>query len=87
MPFGALMRNGKTYLSILLRHSCRENGKVGKRTIANLTHYPPEDVQAIELALKYKGDLGALGSLPAATWRARRMSWGLMAIPAGTHWW
>ena len=56
-------KNGKTYLSILLRHSYRENGKVCKRTVANLTHCPPEDVQAIELALKYKGDLGALGSL------------------------
>jgi len=56
-------KNGKTYLSILLRHSYRENGKVCKRTIANLTHYPPQDVRAIELALKYKGDLGALGSL------------------------
>ena len=56
-------KNGKTYLSILLRHSYRENGKVCKRTVANLTHYPPEDVCAIELALKYKGDLGALGSL------------------------
>jgi len=56
-------KNGKTYLSILLRHSYRENGKVCKRTVANLTHYPPEDVRAIELALKYKGDLGALGSV------------------------
>ena len=55
--------NGKTYISILLRHSYRENGKVRKRTIANLTHYPPEDVAAIELALKYKRDLAALGSL------------------------
>ena len=33
-------KNGKTHLSILLRHSYRENGKVGKRTVANLTHYP-----------------------------------------------
>ena len=56
-------KNGKTYLSILLRHSYRENGKVCKRTIVNLTHYPPEDVRAIELALKHKGDLGTLGSL------------------------
>lgn len=56
-------KNGKTYLSILLRHSYRENGKVCKRTVANLTHYPPEDVRAIELALKYKRDLGALGSV------------------------
>lgn len=55
--------NGKTYVSILLRHSYRENGKVRKRTVANLTHYPPEDTAAIELALKYKRDLSALGSL------------------------
>jgi len=54
--------NGKTYVSILLRHSYRENGKVAKRTIANLTHCPPEDVDAIELALKHKHDLSALGS-------------------------
>ena len=56
-------KNGKTYLSILLRHSYRENGKVCKRTIANLTHYPPEDVQAIELALEHKRNLATLGSV------------------------
>lgn len=55
--------NGKTYVSILLRHSYREDGKVRKRTIANLTHYPSEDTAAIELALKYKHDLAALGSV------------------------
>jgi len=54
--------NGKTYVSILLRQSYRQNGKVAKRTIANLTHCPPEDVDAIELALKHKHDLSALGS-------------------------
>ena len=56
-------KNGKTYLSILLRHSYRDNGKVCKRTIANLTRYSPEDVRAIELALKYKRNLAALGSV------------------------
>jgi len=54
--------NGKTYTSILLRHSYRENGKVAKKTIANLTHCATEDVNAIELALKHKHDLSALGS-------------------------
>jgi hypothetical protein len=52
--------NGKTYVTILLRHSYRENGKPCKRTIANLTHCPAEDVAAIELALKHKHDLSAL---------------------------
>ncbi len=55
--------NGKTYVSILLRHSYREDGHVRKRTIANLTHCPPEDVRAIELALDYKNNLAALGSV------------------------
>ena len=55
--------NGKAYETILLRHSYREGGKVLKRTIANLTHCPAEDVAAIELALEHKRDLSALGSL------------------------
>ncbi len=54
--------NGKAYASILLRHSYRKNGKVAKKTIANLTHCQTEDVNAIELALKHKHDLAALGS-------------------------
>ena len=33
-----------------------------KRTIANLTHCQPEEIAAIELALKNKNDLSALGS-------------------------
>jgi hypothetical protein len=46
-----------------LRHSYRKDGKVRKRTIANLTHYPPEDTAAIQLALKHKHNLAALGSI------------------------
>ena len=56
-------KNGKVYESVWLRHSYREGRKVRKHNIANLTHYPPEEVAAIELALKHKGDLAALGSL------------------------
>jgi len=56
-------KNGKVYESVWLRHSYREGRKVRKRSIANLTHYPPEEVAAIELALKHKGDLAVLGSL------------------------
>ncbi|MDP2969868.1 MAG: IS1634 family transposase, partial [Deltaproteobacteria bacterium] len=53
----------KIYRSILLRESYRENGKVKKRTIANLSHCTPEEVAAIKLALKHKEDLTVLGSL------------------------
>ncbi len=56
-------KNGRSYTAILLRHSYRQNGHVRKHTVANLTHYPAEDVAAIELALKHKGDVAALGSV------------------------
>ena len=52
--------NGKTYARHLLRETYREDGKVKHRTLANLTHCKPEEVEAIRLALKYKGDLGRM---------------------------
>jgi hypothetical protein len=55
--------NGRTYESIYLRESFRQDGKVKKRDIANLTHCDPAEIAAIELALKHKGDLAALASL------------------------
>jgi Transposase DDE domain len=55
--------NGKVYQTIHLRESFREGGRVRKREIANLTHCDPEEIAAIELALKHKGDLTTLGSL------------------------
>ena len=48
--------NGKVYQSIYLRESYREGPHVRKRNIANLTHADPQEIAAIELALKYKGD-------------------------------
>jgi transposase len=50
-------KSGKIYQSILLRQSYRENGKVKKRTIANLSNCSPEELQAIELAFAHKHDL------------------------------
>lgn len=58
-----LSKNGKVYTSILLRESVREGKKVRKKTIANLTHRPPEEVAAIELALRHKHHLQELGSI------------------------
>jgi transposase len=40
--------------AILLRESFREGGIVKKRTVANLTQWPPHVVEAIRLALKRK---------------------------------
>jgi Transposase DDE domain len=55
--------NGKTYQSIYLRESYRDGGHVRKRDIANLTHCDPKEIAAIELALQFKNNLAALGSL------------------------
>ncbi len=53
----------KTYTSVLLRESYREDGKVKNRTIANLSHCKPNEIEAIRIALKYKSDLSSLQSL------------------------
>ena len=53
----------KIYRSVLLRESYREDGKVKKRTIANLSNCKPEEIAAIRLALKHKDDLSEVGSL------------------------
>ena len=44
--------NGRTYESIYLRESFRQDGKVKKRDIANLTHSDPAEIAAIELDRK-----------------------------------
>ena len=55
--------NGKSYQSIYLRESYRDGPHVRKRNLANLTHCDPKEIAAIELALQFKGNLAALGSL------------------------
>ena len=50
----------KTYQSVLLRESYREGGRVKNRTIANLSHCKPNEIEAIRLALKHKDNLDAL---------------------------
>ena len=59
----------KVYTQILLRESYREPGAprsaVKKRTLLNLTKYPAKDVQALQLALKYKNDLAKLQEILA----------------------
>ena len=56
-------KNGKIYESIWLRESYREGGKVKKRNIANLSRLAPAEIAAIQLALKHKDNLRALGSV------------------------
>ncbi len=51
-----------SYIRTLLRESFREEGKVKKRTIANISHCTSEEINAIQLALRHKKDLTFLGS-------------------------
>lgn len=57
LDVSTLQRNGKSYTRYLLRESYRENGKVKHRTIANLGRCSPQEIKAIQLALRHKEDL------------------------------
>ncbi|MDA8376266.1 MAG: IS1634 family transposase [Planctomycetia bacterium] len=59
-------KSGK-YVRHLLRDSFRVDGKVKHRTIANISHCTPQEIEAIKLALQHKGDLTALASLRDAS--------------------
>jgi transposase len=50
----------KNLPTAILRHSYREDGKSKKKTIANLGHCTMEEIKAIELVLKNKGNLSNL---------------------------
>jgi transposase len=50
----------KKYTRYLLRENYREEGKVKHRTIANLSHCTENEIEAMKLALKHKGDLSKL---------------------------
>jgi hypothetical protein len=44
LDISTLQRNGRTYKRVLLRTSYRENGKVKKRTLANLSACSDEEI-------------------------------------------
>lgn len=50
--------------AILLRESFRQDGKVHKRTLANLSHWDPARIQALQRALR--GDFDHLAADPAS---------------------
>src|ERR1017187_577053 len=50
--------------AILIRESFRENGKVKNRTVANITSWPPQRIEALRLLLR--GELDAV-ALPEPT--------------------
>lgn len=57
------LASGKINRRILLRNSYRENGKVCHDTIANLSSCSDEEISALKLALKHKGNLSELKTM------------------------
>lgn len=59
----SVSRKSKTYTRHLLRTSFRKNGKVAHRTVANISDCSDDEIAAIKLALKHKGNLASLSSI------------------------
>lgn len=53
-------RGDKTYRRVLMRNSFRVDGRVRHETVANLSKCDDEEIEALKLALRHKGDLKAL---------------------------
>ena len=75
-----IKQNGKIYKRALLRESYREKGKVKHRTIANISKCSDEEISAIKLALKYKGDLTKVGSFKDNIQSKQGLSVGAIAL-------
>jgi transposase len=73
------MTKGK-YSRALLRDSYREDGKVKHHTIANLSNCSDEEIQALHLALKYKGKLDELLKTGAITEFTQGSSFGAVWV-------
>jgi len=60
----AVVPNRNSPPAILLRESFRENGKVRNRTIANLSHWPATQIEALRQVLR--GETASAAPLPAS---------------------
>jgi hypothetical protein len=63
LDISLLQKNERTYKRVLLRESYREQGKVKKRTIANLSACSEKEIAAIKLAMQHKSDLTAVAAV------------------------
>lgn len=82
-----IKRGNKSYTRHLLRTSYREDGKVKKKTLLNLSSCSDDEIQAIKLALRHKKDLTSLASLKdVKTVLGKRIGavWALKAVAERT---
>ncbi len=77
----AAVPNRNSPPAILLRESFRENGKVHNRTLANISHWPAEQIQALRQVLK--GDYHGMPALEAAFEITRSLPHGHVAAVLG----
>lgn len=73
----ATVPNRNSPPAILLRESFRQNGKVHNRTLANLSHWPPEKIEALRQLLR--GNYRGLPDLPSAFQITRSLPHGHVA--------
>jgi hypothetical protein len=78
----AVVPNRNSPPAILLRESFREQGKVKNRTLANLSHWPPAQVEALRQVLKGHTQVGP--PLPEAFAVVRSLPHGHVAAVLGT---
>lgn len=56
-------RDGNTYRRVLIRKSYKENGKYKKKTVANISDWPKQLIDAIKVALKNSDDISHIKQL------------------------
>jgi transposase len=78
----AVVPNRNSPPAVLLRESFRENGKVRNRTIANLSHWPATQIEALRQLLK--GETGAAAPQPSSFDITRSLPHGHVAAVLGT---
>jgi len=78
----AVVPNRHSPPAILLRESFRENGKVHNRTLANLSQWPPEKIDALRRLLK--GEPAGAPALESAFAITRSLPHGHVAAVLGT---
>jgi hypothetical protein len=78
----ATIPNRNSPPAILLRESFRENGKVHNRTIANLSHWPIDKIEALRQVLH--GNYVGLPDLPSAFAITRSLPHGHVAAVLAT---
>jgi transposase len=78
----AVVPNRNSPPAILLRESFREHGKVKNRTIANLSHWPPAQIEALRQVLK--GNFSSGPPLERAFAVVRSLPHGHVAAVLGT---